>query len=267
MRRFPIFLAIACAFVLVSARLAVSASLTTCTDYRGKGRVRVLLQPDTPAKTDNTKPELGFQMEQVFLGPDHMLLNVDLYGIRQQMLATGSTEQVYQPTMGVVIEKKYRNLDKVDENPIVAIQTSIVEFGRLLREAKSAHTVGQEKVLDYDCDIVEADSKEVKEKLGGIIGGSKKNGLLDGKVKAWMAKGYGVPVKVEMYTAAGNLAMSLTMDELRFNTGVKPEDVRLAVPAGTKKVSIEVDLADKDWQRKMNQDLHRAMEQINGTRS
>src|SRR5438128_2462081 len=173
MRRSPFPLALALVSALAVARPAASASLKDCTDYRGKGRVRVFLQPDMPGKTDQAKPELGFQMEQVFLGPDRMLLNVDLYGIRQQMLATGSTEQIYQPAMGVVIEKKYRNLEKADENPIVAIQTSIVEFGRLLRDAKSAHTVGEQKVLEYDCDILEADCKEIKEKLGGLITGGK----------------------------------------------------------------------------------------------
>src|SRR5206468_1544987 len=141
-----------------------------------------------------------------------------------------------------------------------------VEFGRLLRDAKSAHAVGEEKVLDYDCDIMEADCKEIKEQLGGLVTGGKSNGLLEGKLKAWMARGYGVPVKLEMYTAAGNLAMALKMEELRFNTGVKPEDVRLNVPTGTKKVSIDVDLADKGWQQKMSQDLHRAMAQVNGDR-
>jgi len=49
------------------------------------------------------------------------------------------------------------------------------------------------------------------------------------------------------------------MDELRFNTGVKPEELRLDVPAGTKKVSIDVDLAEKDWQQKMGQNLRKAM--------
>ena len=91
----------------------------------------------------------------------------------------------------------------------------------------------------------------------------KGNGLRDGKTKAWVATGYGVPVKLEMYTAAGNLGMSLAMDELQFNTGVKPEDLRLDVPAGTKKVSIDVDLAEKDWQQHMNQDLRKAVDTLN----
>ncbi len=63
-----------------------------------------------------------------------------------------------------------------------------------------------------------------------------------------------------MYTAAGNLGMAFTVEELRFDTGVKPEDLRLEVPAGTKKVSVEVDLTAKDWQKKMNEDLRRAIE-------
>jgi outer membrane lipoprotein-sorting protein len=195
-----------------------------------------------------------------------MLLNLDFNGLQQQVLAQGSTEQVYQPAMGMVIEKRYLHLNKAEDNPIVAIQTSIVALGRVLREAKSAHVVGKEKVLDYDCDLLEANSKELIERMGGIVNSGKGGGLRDGKTKAWVASGYGVPVKLEMYTVAGNLGMSLAMDELRFNTGVKPEDMRLVVPTGTRRVSIDVDLADKDWQLKMGQDLRKAVAALNTNR-
>jgi outer membrane lipoprotein-sorting protein len=264
MRRSPVLLALAVAAALVVARPAMSTGPTDCQDYRGKGRVRILLQPDLAVKEGERRSEMGFQMEQVFLRPDRMLLSVDLYGVRQQMLAQGSIEQIYQPTMGMVIEKKYLNLDKAEDNPIIAIQTSIVDFGRRLHEAKSAHSIGKEKLLDYECDIVEADSREIVERMGGLVSAGKSDGLLGGKIKAWVARGYGVPVKLEMYTAAGNLAVSLAMEELRFNTGVKPEDLRLNVPAGTKKVSIEVDVTEKDWQQKMSRELQKAIEGING---
>ena len=65
--------------------------------------IRVLLRPDVPAKTGEPKEEIGCQLEQVFVRPDRMLLSYDLYGIRQQRLAQGSTEQEYQPAMGMVI--------------------------------------------------------------------------------------------------------------------------------------------------------------------
>jgi len=255
--------ALASIVALAIARPASSTGPAGCQDYRGKGRIRVLLRPDVPAKTGEPKEEIGCQLEQVFMRPDRMLLSYDLYGIRQQRLAQGSTEQEYQPAMGMVIEKRYHNLDKADENPIIAVQTSIVELGRLLREARSTHSVGKEKLLDYDCDVVEADSKELVEKMGGLVSAGKGNGLRDGKTKAWIAATYGVPVKLEMYTAAGNLAAAITMQELRFNTGVKPEDLRLDVPAGTKKVSIDVDLAEKDWQQHMNQALRKAVDTLN----
>ena len=38
--------------------------------------------------------------------------------------------------------------------------------------------------------------------------------------------------------------------------------MRLDVPAGTKKVSIDVDLAEKDWQQHMNQDLRKAVDAL-----
>ncbi len=189
MRLSPLSISLALFAMLAVGRPAVGTGPIDCTDYRGKGRIRVLLQPDLPAKAGAPKDALG----------------------------------------------------------------------RVLREAKSAHVVGKEKVLDYDCDITEADSKELIEKLGGLVDTGKGGSLRDGKTKAWVASGYGVPAKLEMYTAAGNLGMNLTMDELRFNTGVKPEELRLDVPAGTKKVSIDVDLAEKDWQQKMGQNLRKAM--------
>jgi hypothetical protein len=263
MKRFPIGPALVCMAALAIARPALSTGPASCQDYRGKARIRVLLRPDEPAKAGQPKDEIGCQLQQLFLRPDRMLLSFDLYGIRQQRLAEGATEQEYQPAMGMVIEKRYHHLDKADTNPIIALQTSLIEFGRLLREAKSAHSVGKEKLLDYDCDLVEVDSRELVEKLGGLVGTGKGNGLRDGKTKAWVSTAYGVPVKLEMYTAAGNLGMSMAMDELQFNTGVKPEDLRLDVPPGTKKVSIDVDLAEKDWQQHMNQDLRKAVDALN----
>jgi hypothetical protein len=261
--RSPFWPALAAIAALALGRPAFSTGPASCQDYRGKGRIRVMLRPDLPAKVGEAKEEIGCQLQQVFLRPDRMLLSFDLYGIRQQRLAQGSTEQEYQPAMGMVIEKRYRHLEKADENPIIAIQTSIVEFGRLLKEATSTHPVGKEKLLDYECDVVEANSKEIVEKMGGLVSAGKGNGLRDGKTKAWVATGYGVPLKLEMYTAAGNLGMSMAMEELQFNTGVKPEELRLDVPAGTKKVSIDVDLAEKDWQQHMNQDLRKAVDTLN----
>lgn len=266
MRRSPFTLAASLVAVVAVASAASGASPKECSDYRGKGKIRVLLQPDTPTKPGDRPNELGAQFEQVFMRPDRMLLSLDWFGLRQQMLAQGSIEQIYQPAMGMVIEKKYLNLHKADENPIVALQTSMVQAGQLLREAKSAKTVGKEKVLEYDCDIIEADSKEILQKMGDLVGSGKSNGLHNGKVKAWVVVGYGIPLKLEVYTAAGNMAASLTMEELQFNTGVKPEELKLAVPAGTRKVSIEVDLTAKDWEKKMNQDLQKAMAALRGER-
>ena len=47
------------------------------------------------------------------------------------------------------------NLNAVDfhENPILALQTSMVECGRLLRVAKSAHPTGREKLLTYESGV------------------------------------------------------------------------------------------------------------------
>jgi outer membrane lipoprotein-sorting protein len=263
MSRLPSFLASALLTLLIIVRPALGTGPTECTDYRGKGRIRVLLQPDLPAKAGEPKGGLDIRLQQVFLRPDRMLLSVDWGGLQQQMLAQGSTEQIYQPNMRMIIERRYLHLSRAEESPIVAIQTSLVTLGQLLREAKSTHTVGKEKVLDYDCEIIEADSKELIEKMGGLVSPGKSGGLRDGKTKAWIAGGYGVPVKLEMYTAAGNLGMTMSMDELQFNTGVKPDDLRLDVPAGTKRVSIDVDLADKDWQEKMGQNLRKAVAAAN----
>jgi len=267
MRCIPAALLLMLVTSLPVARSTAASSLKECTDYRSKLRVRVLLQPDLPTKMGEPKAELGGQLEQVFLRPDRMLLSLDMNGIRQQRLAHGTTEQEYAPLMGMIIEKRYRNLERAEENPIIAIQTSIVDLGRNLRETKSLRTTGTEKVLEYDCDIVEVASKEFLEKMGGLLNLGKSNGLAEGKTKAWLVRGYGVPVKLEMYTAAGNLGMAFTVEELRFDTGVKPEDLRLEVPAGTKKVSVEVDLTARDWQKKMNEDLRKAIEGLSAVSS
>jgi outer membrane lipoprotein-sorting protein len=245
--------------LLTVAHAVTGLGLVQFRDYRGKGQIRVRLQPDQPVKAGETPNELHCSIEQVFLGPDRALLSADWLGLRQQMLAQGSVEQVYRPTMGMIIERRYLNLSSTDENPSLALQTSMAEAGRLLREAQSARALGNEKVLDYDCDVVEASSKEILEKMGDLLSPGKNRALLGGKVKAWIVRQFGVPVKLEIYTAAGNLAAALTMEELKFNTGVKPEEMKLDAPAGTKKVSIDVDVTEMGWQRKMEQALRQAV--------
>jgi outer membrane lipoprotein-sorting protein len=219
------------------------------TDYQGKGEIDIDVQ-DTL---------MNIQMEQTFRKPGTMLLNLDVFGLKQTIWTDGSVEQTYNPAQGLLIEKRYLHLEKADTNPIVAVQASMEEFGRRIREAKSAQVVGKETLIGYECDVVQLDTLElIRQIAGGALASKKIVNQLGPTTKAWVCHNFGIPVKVEMPGADGKPAMSFRFKELKVNTGVQDGTLRLQVPKGTRRVSVTADLEDPNWKSKLNADVRRA---------
>jgi len=241
--------------VLSFSRLAAAPSDDKLVDYRGKGEVVVRLQ-----ETAGADPiALTLQMEQVFRKPGTILLSLNLAGagLRQSFLAEADVEQSYNPVQGVIVEKRYKNLDKSPTNPVLAFQASMYDFGRKLRDAKSRRAAGSETLLGQQCDIVEVDSKEVFQDMSttGLFGGQRANDIRNGHTKVWLIRDYGLPVRIELFASDPKPIMSVAFTELKVNCGVGSTDLRLDAPAGTRKVSVTADLADPEWEKKMDESL------------
>jgi hypothetical protein len=230
-------------------------------DYRGKGQVVVRLQ-DAPGMDPVS---LTLQMEQVFRKPGTILLSLNLLeaGLRQSFLAEAGVEQSYNPVQGVIIEKRFKNFDKSPTNPLLAFQASMYDFGRKLRDAKSRRPAGTEALLGHPCDVVEVDSKEVFQDISttGLFGGHRGNDLRNGRTKVWLMRDYDLPVRIELFAGDPKPIMSVAFTELKVNCGIGSADLRLDAPAGTRKVTVTADLADPDWEKKMDETLKQLLAQ------
>jgi hypothetical protein len=224
-------------------------------DYRGKGEVVVRLQ-------DDKQPgplSLTLQMEQVYRKPGTILLTLNFAeaGLRQSFLAETDVEQSYNPVQGVIIEKRFKNLDKSSINPALAYQACMYDFGRKLRDAKTRRPAGTETVLGHECDIVEVDTKEVFQDISttGLLGGARGSSLRSGRTKVWLLRDFGLPVRIELFASDPKPVLSVAFTELKVNCGIGNADLHLDAPAGTRKVTVVADLADPDWEKKMDESL------------
>lgn len=224
-------------------------------DYRGKGEVVVRLQ-ETPGQAPLS---VTLQMEQVFRKPGTILLSLTLLeaGLRQSFLAESGLEQSYNPVQGVIIEKHFKNVEKAATNPLLASQASMYEFGRKLRDAKTRRSAGTAAVLGHTCDIVEVDTQEIFQDISatGLLGKQRGNELRNGRTKVWLMQEYGLPLRIELFAGDPKPIMSVAFTELKVNCGIGNGDLRIDAPVGTRKVSVTADLADPEWEKKMDETL------------
>jgi outer membrane lipoprotein-sorting protein len=214
---------------------------------------------------------LTIQMEQVFRKPGTILLMLDLFGagLRQTFLTEESVEQSYNPVQGIIVEKRFKNLEKASSNPLLALQASMYELGRRIRSARSQRVAGTDTVLGYACDILELESRELLHDMspGGILGGQRGADLKNGRTKVWLIREYGLPVRIVIFTNGEKPTMSVAFTELKVNTGVTNAELNLGAPNGTRKVSVTADLTDPDWEKKMEEDLRQLLSKAAGDRS
>jgi outer membrane lipoprotein-sorting protein len=228
-------------------------------DYRGKGEVTIALD-EAPGMEPVT---LTLQMEQVFRKPSTIMLTLNLFGagLRQTFLTDATGEQSYNPVQGVIVEKRYKNLEKSPTSPLIALQASMYDFGRKVRTAQSRRPVGTESLLGHSCDVVELESKELFQDIAtsGLLGGQRGDDLRNGRTKVWVIREYGLPVRIELYAKSPKPSMSVVFTELKVNAGVGSADMRLDAPPGTRRVVVTADLADPEWEKKMDEELKRAL--------
>jgi outer membrane lipoprotein-sorting protein len=229
-------------------------------DYRGKGEVTVSVE----ATQEMDAVALTIQMEQVYRKPGSLLLTLNLFGgagLRQSFLTEGEVEQSYNPVQGVIIEKRFRNLEKVMTSPLISLHASMYDFGRKVRGAQSRRPMGMETVLGHPCDVVELDSREMFHDLSssGLLSGQRGNELRNGRTRVWMNREFGLPMRIEIFSSGVKPIMTLVFTELKINSGVSSADLKLDVPSGARKISVTADVTDPDWEKKMEEELRRLL--------
>lgn len=249
-RRATVLLAVS-ATALVACR-AASAELMAWSNYQGKGEITIAVED----------VNMNIQMEQLFKKPGTMMITLDLFGLKQTVFTEGSVEKTYNPAQGLVIEKRFVNLEKAEANPMIAAQASMEDLGRRVRGAKSATTIAKESLIGFECDVVEMETKELLSGLasGGVLGGSRVTKSLGPKIKAWISCDWGIPVQIEMPGPDGKPAMIFKFTELKVNHERLNERLGLTVPKGTRHVVVTVDLADREWESKMQAEIRKAVE-------
>jgi hypothetical protein len=247
--RWPVTLLAVSVTVLVASPWA-RADFMTWSNYQGKGEINISVED----------VNMNIQMEQLYKKPGTMVINLDVFGLKQTIFSEGSVEKTYNPVQGLLIEKRFVNLEKAEVNPMVAAQASMEEIGRRIRGAKSSQTVTKETLIGFECDVLELETKEILQGLGsgGVLGGrvSKSFGP---KMKAWISREWGIPVQIEIPSPEGKPAMTFKFTELKVNSE-QLNRVFLSTPKGTRHVVVTVDLADKEWETKMQAELRKAIE-------
>jgi hypothetical protein len=237
--------------LILPATPPADADAMMWSDYQGKGEIQINVQD----------VNMSVQMEQTYCRPATMLLNLDVLGLKQCILMDGTVEQTYNPAQGIIIEKRYLNLEKSTVNPMVGAQASMEDLGRRIRESK-AEVVGKETLIGFECDVIQLATKELLQKVsaGSVLNSPKILESLGTNAKAWVSRDWGLPVKIEIPGADGKPAMTFKFTELKMNTGVGKDTLRLGVPKAARRVSVTVDLADADWESKMQTELRKAVD-------
>ena len=86
--------------------------------------------------------------------------------------------------------------------------------------------------------------------------------LLKGKTTVWLTKAEGLPIKIEITTGEGKVAIYWCFTELRINQGLHPGELVLGAPAGTRLIAASADLKDKNWEEKMDRSITLQLEAI-----
>ena len=110
----------------------------------------------------------------------------------------------------------------------------------------------------HPCNVVEFLNKDLMQNLlaKGLVGDGNVDLLSKGRTTFWVTKEEGLPIKIETTANDGSTAIFMLFKELKINSDIHPGEVVLGNPAGTRLFRTLVDLRDKDWNKKMDDDLN-----------
>jgi hypothetical protein len=110
----------------------------------------------------------------------------------------------------------------------------------------------------HPCHVIEFLNKDLMQTLfaRGLMGESTTELINKGKTRFWVTKAEGLPVKIETTANDGSVAVFMLFKDLKINSGLHPGEVVLGNPPGLRLFRATVDIRDKDWEQKMQDDLN-----------
>jgi hypothetical protein len=223
-------------------------------DYQAKGNIQV------------TIPEISLVLgfEQSYVAPDTVLFGFEMDALKRWWLVSGDRERTYNPGAAFLIERRYRNLDKLPFSPSAAVQMSMAHYARVIRELKSAQLLGSEQILGKPCWRVRFSNQELTQTLlaKGIIGDVAAKYLAKGVTQAWLTQAQGLPLRIQICDADGNPAVSFTFTKLQINSGLQAAALRIPAPPNAMVLSTTCDVTQPDWEKAADDDIERQVTAI-----
>jgi hypothetical protein len=176
-----------------------------------------------------------------------------------QIENTRTTMRMTLPFGGQLIDVQLLNTDKVKDWNAQRATTGFASIAERLRAAKSAKTLPDEKLLNVDAQVVEVSGADttglslVPAMMLGPAGGQVS------RVRVWVAKAHKLPLKAEGYDAAGKSVFSMAATKFEIDPKLEEKELRLTAPANAKVTKITADVTQKDWEKKLQQDIGQAV--------
>ena len=109
------------------------------------------------------------------------------------------------------------------------------------------------------CALVQFNNHEVLDTLfsRGLLVNRNVDALLKGSTTFWVTRAHGLPVKMEVTDNNGHVVIYFGFTEVKVNTGLRPGDLAVNAPSGTPRLLVGADLANKDWEDRMEKELQK----------
>jgi hypothetical protein len=110
---------------------------------------------------------------------------------------------------------------------------------------------------EHPCHVVEFDNRDLGRTLlaRGLVGSAGTESIDKGRTRFWITKAEGLPIRMETTDNNGRVAIHFIFTMLKINAGLRSSDLVLNAPEGTRLISTVVDLKDRAWEKKMEEDL------------
>jgi hypothetical protein len=159
------------------------------------------------------------------------------------------------------LEEKRKTLDKADEIPL---KNSIsAEMVRLNEDSKMLPFR-----REHPCVIVQFPNRDVLNTLfsRGFLENRSIEPLRNGTTTFWVTRAEGLPVKMEVTDNKGHMVVFYGFTSLKVNSGMRPGDLAVKAPLGTRRVLVGADVSQKDWEEKMDKALQRQIHAFDAER-
>src|SRR3569833_2805968 len=121
-------------------------------DYDGIGVIQIVRPGDPAPHTVNGKdqfdPGLATQIfiHQTYVRPDRTLMVMNLFNNIQAKMMQGDVEWTYSPSTQYVLQRTYKNVEALPQNPMSITPLSLATYARLFQEADGGKMLADENL-------------------------------------------------------------------------------------------------------------------------